>query len=77
MITVVLKALLLEQVGTNNATAIDVGVTHHSLRLQVSLVSNQHHRKVVSILYSQNLSVELLDLVIAVSHRISKRVHVY
>ncbi len=41
-------------------------VTYHSLLFQVSLVSNQHHREVVSVLHSQNLGVEFLDLVVAV-----------
>lgn len=48
-------------------------VTHYSLRLQVSLVSNQDHGEVISVLHSQDLGVELLDLVIAVSHSINKQ----
>lgn len=52
-------------------------VTHHSLRLQVSLVSNQHHGEVISVLHSQDLGVELLDLVVAVGHSVNKqKVHV-
>ena len=45
---------------------VDDCVTHHSLLFQVSLVSNQQHREVVSILHSQNLGVEFLDLMVAV-----------
>lgn len=44
-------------------------VTHHSLLLQVRLVSNQHHGEVVSVLHSQDLGVELLDLMVADGRR--------
>lgn len=42
------------------------GVTHHSLQFQVSLVSNQHHWEVISVLHSQDLGVKFLDLIVAV-----------
>lgn len=42
------------------------GVTYHSLLIQVRLVSNQHHGEVISVLHSQDLSVEFLDLMVAV-----------
>lgn len=41
-------------------------VTCHSLLFQVSLVSNQHHGEVISVLDSQDLGVEFLDLMVAV-----------
>lgn len=41
-------------------------VTNHSLRFQVSLVSNQHHGEVVSVFHSKDLGVEFLDLVVTV-----------
>lgn len=42
------------------------GATYHSLLIQVSLVSNQHHGEVISVLHSQDLGVEFLDLMVAV-----------
>lgn len=44
-------------------------VTHNSLLFQVSLVSYQHHGEVVSVLHSQDLGVEFLDLVEAFGRR--------
>lgn len=77
MVTAVLKILPLkfeQQVQTANDTIkMQKRVTHHSLSLQVGLVSNQHHREVISVFHSQDLGVELLDFMVAVSHSISKQ----
>lgn len=41
-------------------------VTDHSLLFQVSLISNQHHGEVISVLHSQDLGMKFLDLMVAI-----------
>lgn len=42
---------------------------YHSLMLQIGLVAYEDHGEIVSIFYPQDLSVKLLDLVVAVRER--------
>lgn len=41
-------------------------LTYHSLHFQVCLVSYQNHRKIISILHSEDLCMKFLDLMVTV-----------